>query len=124
MHMRTIIGCDDISAYLPDVCCPPYVWADIADIESPGCVEQGHVLEQHCSSLLPLALRDGLGDVLRALCREALPVHISQRIGNLACAGSTVQAGSGTFQKPPRPCQTMSPTAPVVCTGTFSRAGC
>lgn len=58
---------------------------DLADIESPPSVEQSHVLEQHCSCLLPLALRHGLCDMLWPLGGQALTVHIGQCIWNLAC---------------------------------------
>ena len=86
--------------YLPDVCCTPYVRLNRADIESPRGVEQRHVLEQHRSRLLPLALRDGFCDVLWPLSRKALSVHASQRIWNLACAVTLAQTGGEVSQKP------------------------
>ena len=64
--MREVDWC---MKYLPDVSGPADVRVDCADIEGPGRVEQGHILEQDSCRLLQLALRDAPSQVIWPLGR-------------------------------------------------------
>lgn len=84
-------GARKIGPHLPDVGGPPDVWADLADVEGPGRVEQRHVLEQHRGSPLQLALQctPGLIRALQVSCCEqsssSLPMLQFTHGQGLAC---------------------------------------